>query len=229
MRTGLVFLKGTDMRSLTLGALGLALVALCGCGRAYYNTMEKLGYPKREMLVDRVQKARDAQEEAKQQFQSALEEFTAVTGYQGGDLEKMYNRLRDQLQRSESKAQAVGKRIDDVESVGEALFREWQSELDQYSSPELRQASENKLGQTRLRYARLVASMRSAERKIEPVLTAFRDQVLFLKHNLNAQALAALQNELTTIQMDVASLIREMETSIAEANAFIDAMNRDQN
>ena len=217
------------MRSLTLGALGLALVALCGCGGVYYNTMEKLGYPKREMLVDRVQKARDAQEDAKQQFQSALEEFTAVTGYQGGDLEKMYNRLRDQLQRSESKAQAVGKRIDDVESVGEALFKEWQSELDQYSSPDLRQASENKLGQTRLRYARLVAAMRSAEMKIEPVLTAFRDQVLFLKHNLNAQALAALQNELTTIQTDVASLIREMEASIAEANAFIDAMNRDQN
>ena len=229
MRTGLVFLKGTDMRLLTLGALGLALVALCGCGGVYYNTMEKLGYPKREMLVDRVQKARDAQEDAKQQFQSALEEFTAVTGYQGGDLEKMYNRLRDQLQRSESKAQAVGKRIDDVESVGEALFKEWQSELDQYSSPDLRQASENKLGQTRLRYARLVAAMRSAEMKIEPVLTAFRDQVLFLKHNLNAQALAALQNELTTIQTDVASLIREMEASIAEANAFIDAMNRDQN
>jgi len=216
------------MKSLTLGALGLALVALCGCGGVYYNTMEKLGYPKREMLVDRVQKARDAQEDAKQQFQSALEEFTAVTGYQGGDLEKMYNRLRDQLQRSESKAQAVGKRIDDVESVGEALFKEWQSELDQYSSPDLRQASENKLGQTRLRYARLVAAMRSAEMKIEPVLAAFRDQVLFLKHNLNAQALAALQNELTTIQTDIAGLIREMEASIAEANAFIDAMNRDQ-
>jgi len=190
--------------------------------------MEKLGYPKREMLVDRVQKARDAQEEAKEQFQSALEEFTAVTNFQGGDLEKLYNKLKDQLQRSESKAEAVGKRIDEVERVGEALFKEWQSELDQYSSPELRQASEDKLGQTRLRYARVVAAMRSAEMKIDPVLTAFRDQVLFLKHNLNAQALAALQNELASIQTDVAGLIREMEASIAEANAFIDAMNRDQ-
>lgn len=215
------------MRSPTLGTLSVMLAVLCGCSGVYYSTMEKLGYPKREMLVDRVQKARDAQEEAKEQFQSALEEFTAVTGYQGGDLEKIYNRLRDQLQRSESKAQAVGKRIDDVESVGEALFKEWESELDQYSSSELRQVSEDKLRQTRLRYARVVAAMRSAEMKIDPVLTAFRDQVLFLKHNLNARALAALQNELDAIQTDVASLIREMEASIAEANAFIDAMNRD--
>lgn len=216
------------MRSLTFSALAIVSLALCGCSGVYYNTMEKLGYHKREMLVDRVQEARDAQEEAKEQFASALEEFTAVTGFKGGDLEKIYNRLKNELERSESKAQAVSKRIDDVESVGEALFKEWESELDQYSSSDLRRLSEDKLRQTRLRYARLVGSMRSAEMKIDPVLTAFRDQVLFLKHNLNAQALASLQNELATIETNVAGLIREMEASIAEANAFIEAMNRDQ-
>ncbi len=217
------------MRSLTCGALAVTLILLCGCSGVYYNTMEKLGYHKREMLVDRVQEARDAQEEAKEQFASALEEFTAVTNFKGGDLEKVYNKLKHELESSESKAQAVSKRIDDVESVGEALFKEWESELDQYSSSDLRRLSEDKLRQTRLRYARLVASMRSAEMKIDPVLTAFRDQVLFLKHNLNAQALASLQNELTTIETNVAGLIREMEASIAEANAFIKAMDRDQN
>lgn len=216
------------MRSLTLGSLAVTLVMLCGCSGVYYNTMEKLGYAKRDMLVDRVQEARDAQEEAKQQFQSALEQFTAVTNFQGGDLEKMYSKLKGELDRSESKAQAVTKRINDVESVGEALFKEWESELDQYSSPDLRRLSEDKLRQTRLRYARVVAAMRSAEMKIGPVLTAFRDQVLFLKHNLNAQALASLQNELVSIETNVAGLIREMEASIAEANAFIEAMSRDE-
>jgi septal ring factor EnvC (AmiA/AmiB activator) len=217
-----------DMRSLTLGTLALTSVVLCGCGGVYYSTMEKLGYHKREILVDRVQEARDAQEQAKEQFQSALEQFTAATHFQGGDLEKMYNKLKDQLERSESKAHTVSKRIDNIESVGEALFKEWASELDQYSSPELRRLSEDKLRQTRLRYARLVGAMRSAEMKMDPVLAAFRDQVLFLKHNLNAQAMASLQDELASIETDVAGLIREMEASIAEANAFIEAMNRDQ-
>jgi hypothetical protein len=32
--------------------------------------------------------------------------------------------------------------------------------------------------------------MLKAEQKIQPVLGAFRDQVLFLKHNLNANAIA---------------------------------------
>ena len=214
------------MRVLAFGVFAGVFLLLCGCGSVYYGTMEKLGYHKREMLVDRVQEARDAQEQAKEQFQSALEQFSAVVNFKGGELEKTYNKLRTELDRSEARAKAVGHRIDDVESVAEALFREWQSELDDYSNEELKRLSEEKLGQTRLRYARLVAAMRSAEIKIEPVLSAFRDQVLFLKHNLNAQAIASLRQELTSVETDVEALIAEMEASIAEANAFIDAMSR---
>ena len=66
--------------------------------------------------------------------------------------------------------------------------------------------------------------MKRAERKIDPVLNAFRDQVLYLKHNLNAQAIASLQSELVSIESDVARLIKEMDASIREANEFIATM-----
>jgi len=214
------------MRTLTLCSLIVAATLLSGCRSTYYNTMEKLGYPKRDRLVNRVQNARDAQQEAKEQFQSALEEFSAVINFQGGQLETTYNKLKTELERSESKAKAVANRITDVERVAEALFKEWQAELDQYSNEQLRNLSEQKLGQTRQRYARMIAAMQSAEMKIGPVLEAFRDQVLFLKHNLNAQALAALQGKLVAVETDIAGLIKEMETSIAEANAFIEAMSQ---
>ena len=214
------------MKTLTLGSLVVAATFLLGCRSTYYNTMEKLGYAKRDRLVNRVQDARDAQQEAKEQFQSALEEFSVVVGFQGGQLETTYNKLKTELERSESKARAVANRIIDVERVAKALFKEWQAELDQYSNEQLRDLSEQKLGRTRQRYARMIAAMQSAEMKIGPVLEAFRDQVLFLKHNLNAQALAALQGELVAVETDIAGLITEMETSIAEANAFIEAMSQ---
>lgn len=216
------------MRTPMFHALAGTLVMLCGCQRIYYGTMEKLGYHKRELLVDRVEDARDAQQQAKEQFQSALKQFSAVVNFQGGQLEETYNRLKTELDRSESKAKVVSKRVDDVENVAEALFKEWQSELDQYTNNELRRLSEQKLRQTRLRYAHLMGAMRGAEMKTEPVLSAFRDQVLFLKHNLNAQAVASLRHELVSVETDVTSLIKEMETSIAEANAFIEAMARDE-
>lgn len=206
--------------------LGLILLAgCCGCQSAYYATMEKFGVPKRDILVDRVGEARDAQVEAKEQFQSALEQFSAVLKFHGGSLQEKYEQLGDQLEASEARAAEVTARIDAVEDVSEALFSEWDAELGQYSSAELRRSSEATLRQTRARYEDLMRAMRRAESRMEPVLKPLRDQVLFLKHNLNAQAIASLQNELSTVEGDVDALIREMDAAIREADEFIKAMN----
>lgn len=200
---------------------------LSGCETAYYNTMERFGYHKRDLLVSRVEDARDAQQEAKEQFRSALEKFSTVVNFQGGELQQQYELLNEQFERSQTRAEAVHKRINEVENVAEALFDEWESELSQYTNASLRRDSEQKLSQTRQRYEQLIGAMRRAEKKIDPVLSAFRDQVLFLKHNLNAQAIASLQDELASVETDITSLIRELEKSIAEANAFIQAMARE--
>jgi len=202
----------------------LVLVALTGCQTAYYGTMEKFGIHKRDILVDRIEVARDEQEEAKEQFRSALEQFSEVFNFDGGDLEKEYNRLNDALSRSEAKAKSVNDSIDKVEDVAKALFKEWEQELTQYNNAEFKRESERQLSETKTRYTQVIGAMRRAESKIEPVLVPFRDQVLFLKHNLNARAIASLQNELESIESDVAALIREMEQSINEANAFIQSM-----
>jgi len=200
------------------------LLLFAGCQTAYYKTMEKFGYHKRDILVDRVKDARDSQEEAKEQFKSALEEFSTVLGFQGGDLEKKYNKLNDAYEESEEKAQDVRDRIESVEKVSEALFDEWDEELSQYTNAKLRQSSEEQLRYTKREYKKLIGAMKRAEKKIEPVLSAFRDQVLFLKHNLNAQAIASLKSELVSVESNVASLIKEMEASIGEANEFIKSM-----
>ena len=201
---------------------GIFLV-LIGCESAYYKTM---GYHKRDIMVDRVQDARDAQEDAKEQFESALEQFSTVLNFQGGELEEKYNQLKTEYDASEKQAQNVRLRIEEVEDVAADLFAEWQEELDQYTSSSLRKSSARKLAETRRQYAKLIGAMKRAERKIDPVLNAFRDQVLYLKHNLNAQAIASLQSELVSIESDVARLISEMEASIKEANAFISSMQQ---
>src|SRR5439155_19807226 len=53
--------------------LVLTVLVLTSCQTAYYAAMETLGYPKRDLLVSRVQQARDSQQAAKEQLQSALE------------------------------------------------------------------------------------------------------------------------------------------------------------
>ncbi len=201
------------------------LFFLDGCSSAYYSAMEKVGIHKRDILVDRVVAARDSQEEAKKQFQSALERFSSVVNFHGGDLEEKYLELKDELESLEDRAREVHERIAAVEDVAEALFDEWEAELDQYSSQSLRRASERKLRETRRRYNQLIRAMKRAEAKIEPVLKPLRDEVLFLKHNLNARAIASLKTELERIETDVSVLLKDMEESIKEADAFIQTLS----
>ena len=195
-----------------------------GCQKAYYGTMEKFGVHKRDIMVERVEDARDSQQEAKEQFLSALELLSQVLNYQGGKLEDKYKTLQLEYDRSKAKADEVSDRINAVENVSEALFDEWEDELGQYTSKSLRRDSEKKLVQTRRQYDQLIKAMHRAEAKIDPVLKAFQDQVLYLKHNLNAQAIASLQSELVAVESDIADLIKEMEKSIGEANSFIRTM-----
>ncbi|WP_446808284.1 DUF2959 domain-containing protein [Methylomonas sp. 2BW1-5-20] len=204
----------------------LTVLGLTACSSAYYSGLEKIGIPKREVMVHRVEKARDTQEETKQQFKSALEQFTVMTDFKGGDLEATYNKLNGEYEASVKKAEEVNKRIADIEDVSSALFSEWETELGQYSNASLRRNSQQKLTATKAHYQQLITAMRKAETKIEPVLSVFRDQVLYLKHNLNAQAIASLKGQLESVKSDVSALVVEMEKSINEADAFIKTMEK---
>lgn len=202
-----------------------SLAFLClSCATTYYKAMEKIGVHKRDILVDRVEDARDSQEEAGEQFKTALERFREVVDFEGGELERKYNQLNAEYERSEAKANEVRQRIKSVEKVAEDLFDEWESELEEYSNDRLRRSSELKLRETRERYSQLITAMRRAEKKMPPVLARLKDQVLFLKHNLNAQAIGSLQGVSTELQGDVDELLKELEKSISEANKFIEQL-----
>lgn len=199
----------------------LLALALGGCSTVYYNAMEKLGFEKRDILVDRVEDARDAQSEAQETFRSSLARFQSVVATPDTELTEKYEEIRDAYEDSVDAADAVRDRIDGVEDVSEALFDEWEEELDLYESASLRRSSQQQLRETRSQYQQLITRMHQAEEQMDPVLQAFEDQVLYLKHNLNAQAIGALETELGRIRSDVDNLIRNMEASIAESEAFI--------
>lgn len=207
-------------------ALPLALCCLLftSCSSVYYEALETVGIEKRQILVDRIDDTRDAQEEAKEQFTTALERYRSVVKVEGGDLEEIYDRLNTDYERSVTRADEVRERIDAVEPVAEDLFDEWENEIESYANPDLARQSRELLGDTRAEYAELMRAMRRAEKSMDPVLELFNDQVMFLRHNLNARAIGALENELAAIEQATVELIREMEDSIAEAGKFIDSM-----
>jgi hypothetical protein len=202
----------------------LLMFNLVGCATANYSFWKKFGYEKRDILVSRVEDAKEDQEKAKEQFKTTLERFQELTNFQGGELEAKYKKLNTEYERCSGRAEDVSQRITAVDAVAKDMFKEWKQELSEYKNAELRRNSEQKLNDARGRYDQLIALMRRSEEKMKPVLTAFHDQVLFLKHNLNAQAVSSLQGTAAGIENDVQALIKDMEASINEANAFITQM-----
>ena len=201
-----------------------AVISLTACETVVYDALEKVGYHKRDILIDRIDAAQASQTEGQEQFKSALEQFKSVINFDGGDLEVTLDLLNDEYEASVDAADEIHDRINSVENVADALFDEWQEELEQYSNASLRRDSERQLKDTRRRYSKVLGAMRRAEKAIDPVLASLKDNTLYLKHNLNARAIASLKNELGTVDNDVNALLTAMRQAINESNAFIDEL-----
>ena len=212
------------MKSISTVLLVLLSLGLAGCQSTYYSAMEKVGIHKRDIMVDRIEDTQDAQKDAQEQFKSALEQFQSVVNFDGGDLQKVYNNLNDEYEDSLAAAEKVRDKIDGIKSVSEALFDEWEEELNLYSNDSLKRTSARKLKDTRRRYNSMIVSLDQSEQRMQPVLNAFQDQVLYLKHNLNARAISALKGEFNNIKADIDRLVKDMQSSIDQSRQFIDAL-----
>ena len=212
------------LMKIVFGPLLLFLLVL-GCQSTYYAVWEQLGKEKRHLLKDEVEKTRSEQEDATEQFKDVLTRIKEMYGFEGGELEKYYNGLKADYEESERRAEAVRKRIRNVEEIAADLFEEWESEIGEISSEQLRTKSRKSLVNTKERYSRLRFAMKQAESSMEPVLKRLKDYVLFLKHNLNAQAIGALKREIGEIESEVKKLIRDMQRSIKEADGFVKSLD----
>lgn len=210
-----------QVKLLTLAALVCVVTLGGGCRSMYYSAYEKFGVYKRDLLKKNVVAARDDQKEASEQFKDALTRLKELYGFSGGNLEKAYNGLQSEYDDCASKAEDVHKRIREVETVANDLFAEWDKEIGEISTPALANSSRRQLQATRERYNGLHEALKDAESSMTPVLTQLHDQVLYLKHNLNAQAIASLKGEAMSIQTDISKLIAQMNAAIAKADEFV--------
>jgi len=208
----------------TTSIVCVALLVAAGCNYSRNKFWSAFGYEQRELLVSDVTKARDGQDAAAKQIQTTLDTFKELTNFNGGDLEKAYNKLNAAYEKSESRAKDVREKIAKVEYTANKMFGEWNSELSQYSDPKLRADSEQELKSTKDRYNQLITLMKTSSAKMDPVLAVFKDHVLELKHKLNAAAIASLSGTATKLDAEVQALIKDMQASIAEADKFIGTM-----
>ena len=206
----------------------LAVSLLAGCTSSYYKAMKTFGKEKRDILVSRVKDSKKDQQQAREQIKTTMESFQELTGFQGGSLEKNYKKLNGEYEHAAESAQKLHNRIDSIDQVSSDLFKEWQGEIDGMQNKKLKQQSSGLLRQARLNEAGYIKSMRQTEAKMTPIITAFHDQVIFLKHNLNARAIGSLKGTSAKMSTDVDVLMMSLDSSMAQADSLINSLNADQ-
>ena len=202
----------------------LAAASLAACSTVKYEALEQVGVYKRDILVDRVEDARDSQSETREELLAAYEELNILIGEEGGELERQYKRLDRKVERSKDAIEELDDHLAAIDEVSADLFEEWEEELAQYNSAALRADQEQKLRESRRQFTSLRQRMQVARDRVDPVMAVLNDNVLYLKHSLNARALDALRGEATALEGKVDALIADMQVAIDEANAFINQM-----
>ena len=214
-------------KAVRIAAVLTLAVTLSGCSTLYYSSMKKLGKEKRDILVSRIEDGKQAQQDASKQVKTAYEAFKELTNFQGGDLEKVQKSLSKEFDDVEDRANKVTDRIASIDKVGQDLFTEWSGEIDQMSNGAMKNDSRKLLKETRDRHLKLMKQMKSSEAKLKPVVQAFRDQVLYLKHNLIARAINSLKKTVIEIDDDIAALVKDIDASNAEADRAIAGLKAD--
>ena len=214
------------MKKVLLSTVSLFMVLLfSGCANSvYYAGMEKVGFHKRDIMVDRVKNVQESQKEAQEEFKSALDQFGSLVTIKDSDLKSSYEKFNDEYEDVTQAAEELSTKIDKLENVSLALFEEWDDELSLYKNQKLKAQSQKNLKVTKSKYTSMMRSMRSSEKSMTPILDTFRDNVLILKHSLNAQAIGALQGEFGTLKKEISVLISRMNQSIKASNTFIKEM-----
>lgn len=209
--------------------ISTAFLALTACQTAIdkaaretkYSAYELIGVEKRDLLKKYVKNTKESQEDTQEAFEDALTQLKKTYNFDGGKLEQQYKALNSSYEDANSRASQVHKDIEKVQTVAADLFNEWQKEISEISTPSLKEKSKAQLSATQKRFGQLRDSLKKSESKIQPILVKLKDQVLYLKHNLNAKAIASLKGESVRIEKEISSLVDAMKSSIKESDAFI--------
>ncbi len=201
--------------------LFLVVTLLAGCATVYYATWEQLGKEKRDLLKDNVLAARLEQRETRQEFRDALTQLRSTYEVPSTRLQAVYEELKRHQKRLTRRYNDLEGRIAKLNTIATDLFSEWREEAESISNREFHRRSLEQLAEARARYRHMQTALAQTQNRCRPVLNQFNEYVLFLKHNLNAQALGALHGEAQEIIEGLGNLIEELNNSISETDAFI--------
>jgi hypothetical protein len=199
------------------------LVLACllgGCSTMYYAAMSQLGWERRDILVHRIEVARDSLRATGRALDAAWRTFHAAAAADA-DAAVVPAHLQTAYAHTDASARDAQQHVAAVESAGRALFEAWREDVAGTEDAALRTRDAELYERARARYDSTLAAMRQALAGIPPVLDLLRDQAAFLQRDQGPAARGALRAALAAAVADAGRLQQDIGRAIIEANASV--------
>lgn len=199
----------------------LSLLLTSSCSTVYYNFWETLGKEKRDLLKSKLNDVNNAQEDVEEQYVDNLERIRKEYNFNEGELEKTYDKITDDYEDTNEKQKELSERINKANNIATDLFEEWKNEAYQLQNKNYKRKSLQKLAITKKKYSRTYTTIKKIEKDLNKILRKFKDQVIFIKHNLNAKVIGNLKSEFNDIKIDIKKQIKNIKRSKNQTELFI--------
>lgn len=198
-----------------------SFIVLSSCSTIYYNFWETLGREKRDLLKSEMLSADSSHTEVKEELEDSLHRIRSEYDFKEGSLEKTYDSLSADYEDISSRSNELSDNIDKSEDIANDLFSEWRKEALSLNKRKYRKDSLTKLKKTKISFNDTLSSMRHVEKNMRKILKQYKDQVTYIKHNLNAKVIGSLQLEMKSISSEMEKLIVQIDRSKSKAKKFI--------
>jgi hypothetical protein len=202
------------------GVAVLAVLALAATAGAQSDE----GVKQVERLVKASGNTVKAVADTKLQLVKTLDIYNALMADDAKDRKKLYNSLQKEMENTEKRRATIGEVAATMSAEADTLFKQWTDSAAAIENADLRKKSEERLAATKASYAEIGTVGQKASDLYGPFMKDLQDQVTFLGHDLNAEAVASLKPEAAKINEAASKLIQSIDDTITTANTNIGAL-----
>ena len=211
-------------RSFTKTVSGIALIIF---GTIGVGSAQDEGVKQVEQLIKKANAGVESINDTKLQLQKTMEAYNAVLLPDVKDRRDAYKKLQKEVATTEKKRAVVSTRNGEMNVEAGRLFKNWEGSTAAIQDPELRQRSQQRLGQAKARYSEIETNGQGAARLYTPFMKALQDQVTYLGHDLNPEAVATLKPEADKLNAQAKELYSAIDKTTAAANNNISQLRAD--
>jgi hypothetical protein len=193
-------------------------------GLAGLAVAQDQGVKEVQQLVKRANSTVSAINDTKMQLQKTMAAYDEVLAPETKDRRGAYKKLQKEMANTEKKRATAAQKSQEMNTQADTVFKSWEGSTADIQNADLRARSEERLSQTKTRFAEIRSSGQQAVELYGPFMKSLQDQVTYLGSDLNAGAVASLAPDAAKLKARADELYAAIDKTTAAANSNIVAL-----